>query len=147
MNEKINYRNLTAEDYDQMIEVWNKSGLPVKTVGRDSRQELTTHLKQEPDYFIGAFNNNNKLVGLVLASSDKRKGWINRLAVSPEYRGQGIARELIRIAESALTKTGIKIISCLIFKDNTPSIRLFESENYDSCCPVLYLRKAMSDEV
>ena len=146
MNENITYRGLVPEDYDSMIAVWNESGLPAKPVGRDSREELHRQIMQEPEFFIGAFNK-DKLIGLVIASSDQRKGWINRLAVIPAYRGRGIARELIHRAEQALYNTGIRIISCLIFKTNTPSIKLFESENYDSSCPVLYLRKALSDEV
>lgn len=146
MSDKITYRELVPDDYDSMIAAWNAAGLPAKPVGRDSRAELSQHLLQEPEFFIGAFDN-DKLIGLVIASSDRRKGWINRLAVIPDYRGRGIARELIRRAEQALYKTGIRIISCLIFKTNLPSIKLFESEDYDSTCPVLYLRKAFSDDV
>lgn len=143
---EITYRSLTPDDYDQIISTWNDSGLPVKPQGRDSRTELSAQIMAAPEFFIGAFYADT-MVGIVLATSDKRKGWINRLAVIPEYRGHRIARKLIQLAETALQKTGLKIISCLIFKDNLQSVSLFKSEGYDSSCPVLYFRKALSDEV
>lgn len=87
------------------------------------------------------------MVGLVIASSDGRKGWINRLAVLPEFRGRDIARNLISRAEDALRKTGIMITACLILDDNTPSIRLFESEGYSKWPDVLYFRKTFDENI
>jgi hypothetical protein len=37
-------------------------------------------MKENPDFFIGAFEN-GKLIGAVTANSDGQKGWINRLAL------------------------------------------------------------------
>ena len=99
------YQNLAKSDYERIIEVWQKSGLPIKPRGRDSYENLAAQI-EEPN--IGAFLD-GRLVGLVIASSDGRKGWINRLAVLPEFEGHDIARSLIRRAEDALRKTGIKI--------------------------------------
>jgi len=142
----IIYRTLKHTDYDQMISVWNRSGLPVRPQGRDSREEICSQIKSYPDFFIGAFSD-DQLIGLIVASSDGRKGWINRLAITPNYRGNNIARELIDKAEQALQNSGIKIISCLIFKDNHPSINLFESMGYDSSMDVIYLRKPLNDDI
>ena len=54
-----------------------------------------------PGGFIGAFAD-GKLVGIVVATHDGRKGWINRLAVHPDYRRRGIAKKLIEEAEEYL---------------------------------------------
>ena len=88
-----------------------------------------------------------RLIGLVIASSDGRKGWINRLAILPEFREHDIARNLIRRAEDALRKTGIMITACLIMDDNLPSIRLFESEDYSNWPDVLYFRKTFDENI
>ena len=142
----ISYRNLNPGDYDNIIDVWEVSGLPARLKGRDSRENIAAHMKKQPHSFIGAFDGES-LIGVVIATDDGRKGWINRLAVIPEYRGYGIARKLIRISEERLFNSGIGIISCLIMDDNSPSIGLFESEDYSSMREVLYFRKVLNEDV
>lgn len=129
-----------------MVEVWNASGLLIRSTGRDSFEKIRIEMQKNPEYFIGAFDN-ERLIGLVVASSDNRKGWINRLAVIPEYRGLGIARELIGKSEDALYKSGIEILACLVMDDNTASIRLFESEGYSYWPNVLYFRKTLREDI
>ena len=140
------YQNLAKSDYERMIRVWQKSGLPIKPRGRDSYENFVTLIEREPEFYIGAYFD-GELIGLVIASSDGRKGWINRLAVLPEFRGRGIAGNLVRKAEEALRKTGIMITACLILDDNTPSIRLFESEGYGNWSKVLYFRKTFDENI
>ena len=142
----IIYHNLADPDYERIIEVWQKSGLPIKPRGRDSYENLAAQIEREPEYNIGAYLD-GRLIGLVIASSDGRKGWINRLAVLPEFRGHDIAINLIRKAENALRKTGIMITACLILDDNLPSIRLFESEDYSNWPGVLYFRKTFDENI
>ncbi len=142
----IRYINLRPEHYDQMISAWNKSGLPIKPHGRDSREEIERRMSEFPGFFIGAFDDDT-LASLVMASSDGRKGWINRLAVIPGYRGRGIARKLIKRAEQALIDSGIAIISCLVYENNHPSMALFESQGYEPWPDVVYLRKALKSDI
>ncbi len=143
---EIAYRNLKPEDYDSLIVLWEFSGLPARRKGRDSRENMIEHIKKEPDFFIGAFNE-DRLVGAVIATSDLRKGWINRLAVHPKYRRHGVASKLLKISEKRLIKSGVEIISCLVMDDNQPSIDFFQSEGYRSMSEVLYFRKVLHPEV
>ncbi len=143
---QIKYRELKIYDYDRMMEVWTKSGLPIRPAGRDSREKIAVEMQRNPDFFIGAFDDDD-MIGLVVASSDGRKGWINRLAVIPEYRGKGLGRELIRRSEQALYRSGVEILACLIMDDNTPSIRLFESEGYSHWSNVYYFRKVLREDI
>lgn len=143
---QIKYRELKIDDYDRMMEVWTKSGLPIRPAGRDSREKIAVEMQRNPDFFIGAFDDDD-LIGLVVASSDGRKGWINRLAVIPEYRGKGLGRELIRRSEQVLYRSGVEILACLIMDDNTPSIGLFESEGYSHWSNVYYFRKVLREDI
>jgi ribosomal protein S18 acetylase RimI-like enzyme len=142
----VTYRNLKREDYQQMIKVWNNSGLLIRPTGRDSHENIAAEMRRHPEFFIGAFDNEH-LIGLVVASSDGRKGWINRLAVLPDYRGRGLARELIKRSEEVLYKSGVEILACLILDDNTASIRLFESEGYSHWPSVYYFRKVLREDI
>ena len=45
-----------------------------------------------------------KLIAVALLTHDSRKGWINRLAVEPAYRRQGLASRLVAEAERWFTE-------------------------------------------
>lgn len=130
-----------------MVELWKRAGLPFKPMGRDSRRMIETQMKAFPEFFIGAFHG-DKLVGVVIGSYDGRmKGWINRLAVDPAYRRQGIAQQLISHAEKALEKRGAAIFCALIETPNEESVRLFQKMGYVTHEEMLYVTKRKNREV
>jgi ribosomal protein S18 acetylase RimI-like enzyme len=82
----------------------------------------------------------------VVATDDGRKGWINRLAVSPEARRGGIAKALVGAAEAVLAARGILIISCLIEGENEPSLGLFASLGYARQDDIVYHARRLDPE-
>jgi ribosomal protein S18 acetylase RimI-like enzyme len=143
----VTIRLLKIDDYHKIMEVWERSGLPYKPKGRDSKPSIERQMEENPDLFLGA-EIEGELVGVIIASSEGgRKGWLNRIAVIPEKRGAGIAKELTLRAEEALRKRGIKIIALLIHKENENSIHLAKSLGYIPAPDILYLTKRESDDV
>jgi len=106
-------REFRIDDYDSLIDLWIKAELPFKPKGRDRADKIKKEINENKSFFLVA-EIGNKLVGSVFGSHDGRKGWINRLAVLPEYRMQGIASELIEEVEKRLSEIGIDIVACLI---------------------------------
>lgn len=141
----IHIRELIPSDYDLLVSLWEKAGLPYRSRGRDSREALQNQMRENPAFFLGAFMK-DEMVGSIIASYDGRKGWINRVAVSPEHRRQGIAQQLISAAEEALKKRGAEVIGVLIFESNAPSLALFQRLGYETDESVLYLSKRKSTE-
>ena len=139
-------RRLTIGDYNEMIKLWQRSSLPFKPKGRDRRQEITHQMKRTPELFLGAFEGRT-LVGTVVGSYDGRKGWINRLAVDPDHRWQGIGQLLTARIEKSLKKKGARIISALVEESNLKSISLFEKLGYVTDRGILYLSKRESEDV
>jgi ribosomal protein S18 acetylase RimI-like enzyme len=139
-------RKLTINDYDEMIKLWKRASLPFKSKGRDSKQEITRQMIRTPELFLGAFEG-GELVGTVIGSYDERKGWINRLAVDPGHRRQGIAQRLIARIEKVLREKGARIICALVEKANLESINLFEKLGYVTHKDILYLSKRESEDV
>lgn len=101
-------RKLAINDYEEIIKLWSRARLPYKPKGRDSKEAIAGQMKANPEFFLGAFED-NRLVGMVIISCDMRKGWINRLAVDPDYRNRGIAAALIAESEKILRKHGVRI--------------------------------------
>jgi ribosomal protein S18 acetylase RimI-like enzyme len=139
-------RKLTADDYDQMTALWTKAELPFKPKGRDSKQAIAKEMTADLDFFIGAFEG-NRLVGVAVLSCDARKGWINRLAIDPEYRRRGIAKALIAESENTLRKHGFRLFCALIEHGNVASKDLFKKCGYVEHHDIAYFSKRDSDDV
>jgi ribosomal protein S18 acetylase RimI-like enzyme len=137
-------RKLTESNYADMTRLWIKASLPFKPKGRDSKERIVAEMKASPDFFLGAFEE-NRLVGAVIVSSDLRKGWINRLAVDPDYWHRGIAKALIAEGEKILHKRGLRIFCALIEESNVPSKELFHRCGYSESHDILYFSKRDSD--
>jgi len=146
-SKQMEIRTLAIKDYNAMVQLWKLAGLPFKPRGRDSRRMIEKQMKAFPEFFMGAFHE-NKLVGVVIGSYDGRmKGWINRLAVDPAYRQQGVAKQLISRVEEALEKSGAAIFCALIETPNEESVRLFQKMGYLAHKGTLYITKRKGKEL
>ncbi len=138
-------RRLTIDDYDAVIALWQRAGLPtVRPTGRDSRSEFERQL-QHGQIVIG-LEDGDKLIGVVVATNDARKGWINRLAIDPDYRRRGYGEELVHAAEAALSELGLKIMAALIEDYNQASLGLFNKLGYGPHPEVHYVSKRDSSD-
>lgn len=141
----VRIRELRLADYPAIIEVFDLCRLTPRVRGRDSRRNMAKQLRARSNVYLGAFDG-PRLVGTVLATHDTRKGWINRLAVLPEYRRRGVALRLVRAAERALRGRGMEIFAALIEEDNVASQTLFRKLGYDPQS-ILYYRRKLRDDV
>jgi len=138
-------RKLTIDDYDELIALWERSELSHRPRGRDSRESMTPEMGRDGTFFLGMFDG-EKMIGSILGSSDGRKGWINRLAVDPDYRGKGLAAQLIEECEKRLYSLGIKVIAALIEGDNKSSESAFSKAGYIYWDDIKYYSKRFSDD-
>ena len=139
-------RKLTINNYEEIIKLWTKASLPYKQKGRDRKEAIAAEMKANPEFFLGAFKDNH-LVGMVIISCDMRKGWLNRLAVDPDYRHCGIAKALIAESEKILRKRGVRIFCALIEDYNAASKKLFNECGYVEHRDIIYFSKRDSSEV
>ncbi|MBP8972877.1 MAG: GNAT family N-acetyltransferase [Anaerolineae bacterium] len=137
---------LSAADYESVLALWQQAGLHIRTAGRDSAEQFARQLAGGTQTVLG-LRAAGALVGVVVVTHDGRKGWINRLAVHPDFRRQGVGRRLIVGAERLLHAQGIGIIAALIEDWNAPSLALFQGAGYSVHPDIHYLTKRDSDEV
>jgi L-amino acid N-acyltransferase YncA len=138
-------RRLTVADYEAVIELWQRSGLPsIRPTGRDSREEFAK--QNEQGQIVIGLEDNGKLIGVVVATNDTRKGWINRLAIDPDQRRKGYGAQLIHAAEAALREAGLKVMAGLIEDYNDASLALFKREGYAVHTDIYYISKRESDD-
>ena len=133
-------------DYHKLIHIWNSAGLPYKPHGRDSEKSIEAELKRGVGKFLFAIID-KVYVAVVLVTHDGRKGWINRVAVIPEYRNRGIAKQLVNAAEIWLDKEGIEIYACQIEGYNQDSFEIFKKLGYIPFEGMHYMTKRKYPEI
>lgn len=139
----IEYRN---QDYDILVDLWNRSELPYKAKGRDSYESIKNEMKRGCGKFMFAMFN-NKYIGSVLVTHDGRKGWINRVCVIPEYRKHGVAHKLVTTSEQWLSDQGIGIFACQIEAYNNNSFEAFQKMGYVNFEGIRYLTKRKNPDI
>lgn len=133
--------DLGVADYGEILELWQRAGLPVRAEGRDAPAAFARQMATGVQRVIG-IRAEGRLVAVAVLTHDGRKGWINRLAVDPAYRRQGLARRLIAEAERWFTQDlGLEVWAALIERHNTASLALFESLGYSYLRDILYVSK------
>ena len=142
----MNIREFRIEDYDALIELWENAGLSFRPNGRDMRDRIERELEFGVAIFLLA-EIDGELAGSVFGTHDGRRGWINRLAVAPKFRRQGIARLLVEKVEQRFAEIGIEIVACLVENWNTQSMMTFERFGYVTHPDIMYLSKRKNAEV
>ncbi|GAG72723.1 unnamed protein product, partial [marine sediment metagenome] len=60
-----------------------------------------------------------------------RKGWLNRVAVDPEFQGKGLAKKLCLETENVLRKKGCMIFAMQIHDSNKRSKEMAKGLGYE----------------
>jgi GNAT superfamily N-acetyltransferase len=128
---------LDASHHTEIIDLWQRAGLHIRPAGRDSAEAFDRQMASGVQTPIG-LRDGGRLVAVVLATHDSRKGWINRLAVDPDYRRQGLATQLVRLCEAHFRSLGIDIWAALIEDWNEASLALFRQAGYALADDITY---------
>ena len=136
----MEFRTLTSDSYDAVVALWKNAGLSFRPNGRDKRERVEIEMSDPHCRFIGLFDG-DRMIGVVIANYTFRRAWIERLAVDPEYRGRGLAGQLIAEAERFLNDKGALVISALIEETNDPSIHAFTKAGYAVLDEIKYYSK------
>lgn len=138
-------RHLTIDDYDAIIALWAEAGLPCKPLGRDSREMMSAEMRLDHCAYFGLFED-DQMLAMGIANYDGRRGWVNRVAVHPDRRGEKLASKIIDSCEEFLRSRGAVVICALIEDINYPSISCFIKKGFKLERAFHYFAKRDSDE-
>ncbi|BBK33867.1 ribosomal protein S18 acetylase RimI-like enzyme [Stella humosa] len=120
-------RNYEPGDFAALVALWQACGLhPSRS---DTPGSLERKLERDPDLFLVA-ELDGRLVASIIGSYDGRRGWINRLAVAPELRGQAIGRGLVDLVERRLAERGCDKVNLLVEPDNRQVVDYYDRLGY-----------------
>ena len=130
-------RVMKAEDYDGVFDLWvNTPGIGLNETD-DSREGIDKYIDRNPTSSFVA-EKDGKIVGVIMAGHDGRRGYIHHTAVLPEYRKRGIAGRLVESALAALEKEGINKAALVAFKDNDVGNAFWENIGFTERVDLVY---------
>ena len=113
----INYRVMTIDDYDAVYNLWiNTPGMGLNSTD-DSRDGIEKYIKRNPTTSFVA-EHDGRVVGVIMAGHDGRRGYIHHTAVLPAYQKCGMAKKLVNCAMTALEAEGIHKVALVAFEKN-----------------------------
>ena len=142
----IKYRIMDISDYEQVYDLWlSCAGMGLNNLD-DSKDGIQRFLNRNPDTCFVA-QDEQKLVGVLIAGNDGRRGYIYHTAVAPECRHQGIATRLVNEAMSALKVLGINKTALVVFSKNTDGNAFWEKSGFTSRQDLVYRNKTITEMV
>jgi ribosomal protein S18 acetylase RimI-like enzyme len=114
-------------DEEGTVQLWKECGLvvPWNDPGKDIRRKM----KVQPELFLVGILN-DRLVATVMAGYEGHRGWINYLAVHPDFTCRGIGRLMMECAESLLKEAGCPKVNLQVRSSNGGVIEFYRRIGY-----------------
>ncbi len=114
-------------DEDTVIALWRECDLT--RPWNDPRKDIQRKLAVQPDLFLVG-ERNGEIVATVMVGYEGHRGWINYLAVRPDFRRHGYGRRMMEEAERLLIARGAPKINLQVRATNTDVIAFYKSMGY-----------------
>jgi ribosomal protein S18 acetylase RimI-like enzyme len=108
---------------------------PLPQVGEMYRSWLRARAKDPRAVFLVAERSPGQLVGFLIGTVEREipiyrleeYGFIHDVWVEPDYRNEGVARQLVTLAAERFDAIGVKQVRLDVLVSNTPAQNLFRS--------------------
>ena len=140
----LTIRPFVIEDYDAVYALW----MSCKNMGfnnlDDSREGIERFLRRNPATSFVA-EDDGRLVGVILAGHDGRRGYIYHMSVSEDQRRKGMGSKLVESALKALKAEGINKVALLVFHRNKAGNAFWEKQGFTLREDVAYRNRALTE--
>lgn len=137
---------MTNEYYSDVYELWlSCRGMGLNNLD-DSEQGINKFLQRNPDTCFVALQD-EKVVGVIMAGSDGRRGYIYHTAVNPLYRKRGIATALVETVMQAMKNIGINKVALVVFEHNEDGNKFWERLGFTERNDLVYRNKAINEMI
>jgi ribosomal protein S18 acetylase RimI-like enzyme len=106
-----------------VVELWRKCCLVVPQ--NDPVEDIQKKVDFQPELFFVALLE-GRVIGSVMVGYEGHRGWINYLAVLPEYQKQGYGRKLVERSILELEKIGCLKVNLQVRKTNLSVIDFYK---------------------
>ena len=124
MHDAIEIRSFRQEDEAPLIKLWERCKLVV--AWNDPSKDIRRKVQLDPEGLLLGLHDNS-LIASVMAGYEGHRGWINYLAVDPEYRRKGLGKTMMKAAETYLEQFECPKINLQIRAKNHQVIEFYKS--------------------
>jgi ribosomal protein S18 acetylase RimI-like enzyme len=121
----VHVRQGAHADQDAIQDLWESTGLT-----RGTAKEWRALMEDRTTSVLVAEDDERHLVGAAVAAFDGWRAYIYHVAVAPSYRGQGVARTLMREAEAHLAAAGAQHVYVMVSGVDTAGLALVVGSGY-----------------
>jgi ribosomal protein S18 acetylase RimI-like enzyme len=111
-------------DREEVIQLWIDCGLVVPH--NNPLRDIERKMKVNPEWFLVG-EHDGKIIASCMAGYEGHRGWINYLAVSPAFEGNGYGRAIMKRAEALLADAGCPKINLQVRATNKKVIAFYKS--------------------
>ena len=120
-------RQYSSGDQKAVIALWQKCNLT--RMWNNPRLDIERKLKVNPELFLVGLAE-NRVIATAMGGYEGHRGWVNYLAVDPEYQRKGLGQQIMKAIEDKLLAIGCPKINLQIRMDNLSAVAFYKSIGY-----------------
>ncbi len=121
-------RPFTRADTEPVVALWEACGLV--RPWNDPRRDIERKLTVQPELFLVAVDQDDRVVGAGMAGFDGHRGRVNYLAVEPVLQGSGLGRAFMAAFEQRLAAMGCPKLNLQVRAGNEQVLGFYEALGY-----------------
>ena len=123
----LTIRPFAIADSEEVIAIWQACGLTVPW--NDPHKDIARKMEVNPELFLVA-EVDGRIAGTVMGGYEGHRGWINYLAVAPDFQRQRIGVALMQEVEAKLQALGCPKINLQVRPDNNTVLAFYRGLGY-----------------
>ena len=120
-------RSASSADLRAVVDLWDRAGGPTRSPGR--HLEAARLLARDPEALVVA-ERDGRVVGTLIVGWDGWRAHLYRLAVEPEVRRNGIARELVAEARRRAAALGAVRLDAMVAIANDGAVAFWVGKGF-----------------
>ena len=147
-------RPFAPADTESVVALWHECGLT--RPWNDPYRDIERKLAVQPELFLvgtelvepadgGSGSPEEVLVATAMAGHEGHRGWLYYVAVAPEHRGGGRARQIVAEAERLLTEAGCPKVQLMVRSGNDTAEATWSSLGYEQSDVVVHGKRLIED--
>ena len=122
-------RKYEEKDEEQVVNLWEQCNLIVPQ--NDPHEDIKKKIEFQPNLlFVGTVN--DEVVSSIMVGYEGHRGWINYMAVLPEYQNKGYGRQIVNKGIAELKKMGCLKVNLQVREYNKDVIEFYENLGFSN---------------
>ena len=126
---KITYGIMKKEMVSRVVEFW-RTIEEVTFLNGEDESHVDELVQRHPEACFVAWSETGELVGAICGGAVGSLGIIRHLAVHPDFRRQGIGKQLVEMCERSLEKSGVTLVVIFVLSKNALGQRIWTQWGY-----------------